>query len=204
MFRSRASSVVEDNALLRSILPASLFAEEPTARHLPWLSGRGDDLILTRQGDLLASAVIGGIDSFTSDDAEIAALTGGLARLVGQLGERFGYCVNKITIPATADLKPIGESGFAAEIDRRWQAEIGPIYPKTAEGRAVHLRHMDISVRNPQDFTLARRVSFTPTFVLVDEGREVDRIEGYPGEELFWWRLTAMLKDHGYLREDQP
>ena len=67
MFRSRASSVVEDNALLRSILPASLFAEEPTARHLPWLSGRGDDLILTRQGDLLASAVIGGIDSFTSD-----------------------------------------------------------------------------------------------------------------------------------------
>lgn len=101
-----------------------------------------------------------------------------------------------------AELVMVEEQGCAW--CARWKAEIGPIYPKTAEGRAVHLRHMDISDRNPDDFTLARRVSFTPTFVLVDDGREIDRIEGYPGEEMFWWRLSAMLKDHGFLREDQP
>lgn len=121
---SRFSAFVEDNDILRAILPASLFTEEPAARHLPWLSARADDLILTRQGDLLASALIGGIDSFTSEDAEISALTDGFARLIGQLGERFGYYVSKITIPARLDLKPFGEPGFSAEIDRRWQAEI--------------------------------------------------------------------------------
>ena len=124
MFPDRGGAFVEDNALLRTLLPAHLLGAEPAARHLPWLSSRGDDLILTRQGDLLASALIGGIDSFTSEDAEITALTSGFARLVGQLGARFGLCGNRITLPAEAALTPIGDAGFAAEIDRRWQAEI--------------------------------------------------------------------------------
>ncbi|MAC81950.1 MAG: type IV secretion system protein B4 [Rhodobacteraceae bacterium] len=187
MFRSRASSVVEDNALLRSILPASLFAEEPTARHLPWLSGRGDDLILTRQGDLLASAVIGGIDSFTSDDAEIAALTGGLARLVGQLGERFGYCVNKITIPATADLKPIGESGFAAEIDRRWQAEIGQ--------RSLKRRVMLLTLAMRPG--LAQRVGFARTLRTAFEADLADRTERITEAMRL---IAAMYQPVGYQR----
>lgn len=86
----------------------------------------------------------------------------------------------------------------------RWNAEIGPIYPKTAEGQRVPLRRMDISNRDPEEFELAGRVVFTPTFLLVDDGREIARIEGYPGEELFWWRLSALLKDHGIMREEQP
>ena len=38
---------------------------------------------------------------------------------------------------------------------------------------------------------------FTPTFVLVREGRELARIEGYPGEDFFWGLLAAMLRDAG-------
>ncbi|NDV53070.1 hypothetical protein, partial [Salipiger sp. PrR003] len=83
MSLNRLSALFEDSALLRSVLPESLFAEEPVARHLPYLSAPEDDLILTRQGDLLASAVIGGIDSFTAEAPEIEALTQGFARLVG-------------------------------------------------------------------------------------------------------------------------
>lgn len=124
MSLNRLSALFEDSALLRSVLPESLFAEEPVARHLPYLSAPEDDLILTRQGDLLASAVIGGVDSFTAEATEIEALTQGFARFVGQLGERFGFYVNKITIPADLDLAPMDENGFAAEIDRRWHETI--------------------------------------------------------------------------------
>ncbi len=85
-----------------------------------------------------------------------------------------------------------------------WNAEVGPIYPKTAEGQQVPLRRMDISDRSPEGFTLATRVVFTPTFLLIEDGEEIDRIEGYPGEELFWWRLSVMLKDHGIMREEKP
>ena len=84
-----------------------------------------------------------------------------------------------------------------------WNREIGPIYPKTAEGRIAPLRRIDISERTPEDFSYGTRVVFTPTFVLVEDGRELDRIEGYPGEELFWWRLSKLLKDHGYMTEEQ-
>lgn len=79
----------------------------------------------------------------------------------------------------------------------QWKKEIGPIYPKTAEGQFAPLQMIDISVRDPEAFRYARRVTFTPTFVLVDEtGAELGRIEGYPGEDFFWWVLEKMLREN--------
>lgn len=85
-----------------------------------------------------------------------------------------------------------------------WETEIGPTYPKTEEGRIAPLRQIDISVRDPEEFSYARPVVFTPTFVLIDEGRELDRIEGYPGEELFWWRINLLFTEHGLLPGAKP
>ena len=78
-----------------------------------------------------------------------------------------------------------------------WNREIAPIYPKTAEGRAAPLRRIDIHDDPPPEVSFARRLTFTPTFVLVDEGKEVSRIEGYPGEDFFWGLLGQMLKEAG-------
>ena len=78
----------------------------------------------------------------------------------------------------------------------RWNDEIGPIYPKTGEGAAAPLRRVDITNPIPEDITLARSVNFTPTFVLLVDGTEVSRLEGYPGEDFFWGLLGKMLTDH--------
>ena len=43
--------------------------------------------------------------------------------------------------------------------------------------------------------TFKRRVLFTPTFILVKDGQEMGRIEGYPGQDFFWGLLEMMLKD---------
>jgi hypothetical protein len=75
----------------------------------------------------------------------------------------------------------------------RWNAEIGPIYPKTDEGRLAPLRRIDIREITPATLDVSKRVVFTPTFVLVRDGAELGRIEGYPGEELFWWFLDALM-----------
>jgi hypothetical protein len=37
---------------------------------------------------------------------------------------------------------------------------------------------------------------FTPTFVLVADGREVGRITGYPGEDFFWGLLQRLIEAH--------
>ncbi|RMD94762.1 MAG: hypothetical protein D6811_02185 [Alphaproteobacteria bacterium] len=77
----------------------------------------------------------------------------------------------------------------------RWNAEIGPIYPKTAEGRLAPLRRVDIRGAEVRSLALARPVQYTPTFVLMRDGRELGRIEGYPGEDVFWGLLGMLLRE---------
>ncbi|MBD3666151.1 hypothetical protein [Sulfitobacter aestuariivivens] len=74
----------------------------------------------------------------------------------------------------------------------RWNDEIAHIYPKTAEGRVAPLQRYDLHGETP-DVVFERRVHFTPTFILVDDGRELGRIEGYPGEDFFWGLLSLMF-----------
>lgn len=79
----------------------------------------------------------------------------------------------------------------------RWNSEIAPIYPKTAEGAAAPLRRINLQDLLPDDIMLDRKVNFTPTFVLLVDGVEQNRIEGYPGDEFFWFLLARMLTDEG-------
>lgn len=76
----------------------------------------------------------------------------------------------------------------------RWNKEISAAYPKTPEGQAAPLRRFDIHADHPQGVTFAARVRFTPTFILVKDGQEMNRIEGYPGEDFFWGLLGTMLE----------
>ena len=75
-----------------------------------------------------------------------------------------------------------------------WESEVGAIYPKTAEGRLAPLRRVDIDQPRPPELAQIDRVVFTPTFVLLVEGREVGRILGYPGEAHFWGLLGSLLR----------
>ena len=75
----------------------------------------------------------------------------------------------------------------------QWNEEISHIYPKTPEGRTAPLVRYDLHGDMP-DVAFVRRVSFTPTFILVQDGVEVGRIEGYPGEDFFWGLLTMMFE----------
>lgn len=78
----------------------------------------------------------------------------------------------------------------------RWLADIGPTYPKTAEGQIAPLRMVNIHDAHPADLVPVTYPVFTPTFVLMENGAEVGRIEGYAGEELFWWMMTTLIRDN--------
>jgi thioredoxin-related protein len=77
----------------------------------------------------------------------------------------------------------------------RWNEEVGQIYPLTPEAAAAPLRRVDVNKPLPEDIENISRIAYTPTFVLFDDGREVGRIEGYPGEAFFWGLLGKMLND---------
>ena len=76
---------------------------------------------------------------------------------------------------------------------RRWHAEVGIAYLKTPEGRRAPLRLVDIHAPKLDGIALAAPVRATPTFVLVENGREIGRITGYPGAGFFWGLLDGLL-----------
>lgn len=79
----------------------------------------------------------------------------------------------------------------------RWHREIGPIYPKTDEAKRAPLRRVDVAAPRPPDLTGIGGMVYTPTFVLVQNGREIGRIVGYGGEEAFWSLLGELVRKLG-------
>jgi hypothetical protein len=74
----------------------------------------------------------------------------------------------------------------------RWDREIGPIYSKTEISRRAPIRMVNLS--RDRDLPIKHGpIIFTPTFVLVENGQEVGRMEGYTGDEFFWVRLANLL-----------
>ena len=75
----------------------------------------------------------------------------------------------------------------------KWDREIGPIYPKTEFNRRAPLRLVNLD-RGPDAAIVHAPIRYTPTFVLAENGKELGRIEGYPGDEFFWPRLQNLLE----------
>jgi hypothetical protein len=74
-----------------------------------------------------------------------------------------------------------------------WEREIGRSYAVTAEGQRTPLRRFSIEAERPAGFAKIHEVQVTPTFILVERGREVGRIEGYSGGRAFWADFRALL-----------
>ena len=77
---------------------------------------------------------------------------------------------------------------------QKFDREIAPAYPKTSEGARAPLRRVDIANPVPAELAFIRRERLTPVFVLVDDGREIGRIRGYPGDVFFWGLLANLIE----------
>ena len=75
----------------------------------------------------------------------------------------------------------------------RFNKEIAPAYAKTPEGQRAPLRRVDLHAPWPDDLSQIKKEPFTPTFVLVEDNKELARLRGYPGDEHFWFLLNQML-----------
>src|SRR6478735_6544164 len=61
----------------------------------------------------------------------------------------------------------------------KWDREIGPIYPKTEFNLRAPVRQVNLDYGRDSSVVHAP-IRYTPTFVLVENGKEVGRIVGYP------------------------
>lgn len=77
---------------------------------------------------------------------------------------------------------------------QRWDVEVGSVYARTDEGQAAPLMRHRIQAPLPENVVLQHGTRLTPTFVLLREGVEVGRIEGYPGEQFFYGFLQNLIE----------
>ncbi len=79
---------------------------------------------------------------------------------------------------------------------RKFDAEIGRGYPRTAEGHFAPLQRVR---RHAPELKGLAPVIYTPTFILMRRGEELGRITGYPGAEFFYSELGDLLSKAGYM-----
>lgn len=75
-----------------------------------------------------------------------------------------------------------------------WHEEVGVIYDKTTEAIVVPLRIVDIDEDRPSDLSEIEGLVYTPTFVVMNDGHEIGRIIGYPGDDFFWQMLDEIIE----------
>ncbi|WP_245413443.1 thioredoxin family protein [Mangrovicella endophytica] len=78
---------------------------------------------------------------------------------------------------------------FCEAFDR----EIAPDYPASHAGKLAPLRRIDIHQDRRGGIADLDPAVFTPTFVLVDQGREIGRLTGYPGRRWFYPEIDALI-----------
>ena len=138
-----------------------------------------------------------------------------LLALPGALAAETGTPVPADAPPATHETDAVGEEiGTGVTLlmveqagciyCARWDAEVAPEYPLTAEGEAAPLARADIRSDLLDTLEITSRPVLTPTFILLRDGVEVSRLEGYPGEDFFWGLLQRMLTEADIPLEDGP
>jgi len=80
------------------------------------------------------------------------------------------------------------------EYCERWNSEVGDIYADTDVGRSFPLRRVDMDDEWPRYLRHIKGIRYSPTFVVVDGGREVGRMTGYIDEAFFWGYLDEITK----------
>lgn len=80
---------------------------------------------------------------------------------------------------------------------QKFDEEVGQYYNNTAESKLIPIRKIEFSKwrqQTPKPFAdiLTKKVIGTPTFVMVENSEEIDRLVGYSNNELFWLSFTSM------------
>ena len=78
---------------------------------------------------------------------------------------------------------------------KAWENEIANIYLKTEFEDEFKLSFINFfSNVELENYGISKTVKVTPTFIFVKDKMEVGRIEGYNGQELFWWQVDEIIK----------
>lgn len=97
---------------------------------------------------------------------------------------------------AAADIRLIMVERDGCRYCVDWHREIGPGYPKSAEGKFAPLHR--VQQRDAEQLKTFAPVIYTPTFLVVSGTTELGRVTGYSGQMFFYEELDEQLVKAGF------
>lgn len=88
---------------------------------LPYLSRVNDLTIMLRDGDLMGSFIVEGINADTVDHRHTMELSNALSRFIAQQRGDVAYYIHRISVETPPVIAPLKGHPFNEEIDRRWR-----------------------------------------------------------------------------------
>ena len=147
--------------------------ESYLAEHLPYFALAADDVMVLREGDLLATLRLDGLNPMTTEDDRLDGLKRAVAAIVAQTGNAFGFYIHRISVPQDMSLRPVEGDSFAAAIDARWRSHIEGLRPSKRQMYLSVLRRPDISARIPLIRRFARKAWVRDRAARIQELNEV-------------------------------
>jgi thioredoxin-related protein len=78
-----------------------------------------------------------------------------------------------------------------------FRRDVAPAYKSSVRARAVPMRFVNINAPDVDRLILESPIDSVPTVLVIENGREVGRIAGYVGPEIFFHSLKRLLPDQG-------
>ena len=143
---------------------------------MPYVAAITDNVIVTRDGELLASVALHGLSAETSDPAEVNALAARFEAIVAQTQGAVAFYVNRISVRSEMNLRPIKADTLAGVVDTRWAASFADRTPYKRQimitvgiRSAVTEGVMDVLSRNTSGFADTRDRLVTIVNAIADD-----------------------------------
>ena len=91
---------------------------------------------------------------------------------------------------AAADSRLIMVTSDHCPSCQAWELDVGKVYDKSPYATTLPLTRVKIGNKMPGGVTFQKPVVGTPTFLIIHEGQEIGRQNGYIDAEMFWWWLS--------------
>ena len=91
---------------------------------------------------------------------------------------------------AAADSRLIMVTSDYCPSCQAWELDVGKVYDKSPYATKLPLTRVEIGSKMPGGVTFQKPVVGTPTFLVIHNGQEIGRQNGYIDAEMFWWWLS--------------
>jgi thioredoxin-related protein len=76
-----------------------------------------------------------------------------------------------------------------------FRRDVAPTYKVSGRAKTIPMRFIDINAPDVDRLALTAPIDSVPTVLVVENGRELGRIAGYVGPEIFFHSLNRLLPD---------